>query len=217
VETLEENNRITKMFGQHVSPTVVQKLKDSPNTYIGDLCHVTVMFLDIRGFTTFSELKSPEEVISYLNTVFSDLIKIVVEHNGIINKFLGDGFMAVFGAPLSSGEDEINAIEAALLIQARIKIFNHDASFPRTKIGIGLHSGKVIAGNVGSEDRKEYTLIGDTVNVASRVEQLNKELGTTVLMTHEVIEKVKDKYQFRELEPVKVKGRNMPIHLYQFV
>lgn len=218
IRNLEERNEVVGMFGQYVSPSVVDKLMNQKSETVSENRHVCVMFLDIRNFTKFSEDKSPTEVIEYLNTLFEDMIEIVNQNNGIINKFLGDGFMAVFGAPLSDeGKDVQNAVKASLEIQRKVTEMNLSGKIPETKIGIGLHSGEAMTGNVGSSQRKEYTIIGDTVNLASRVEQLNKEFGSEILLTDSVFEAVKSMIQAESLPPVKVKGREKEVFIYRLV
>ncbi len=216
LKNLEERNEVVGMFGQYVSPSVVDRLMSQKTETVSESRHVCVMFLDIRNFTKFSESKSPTEVIQYLNTLFEDMIEIVNNNNGIINKFLGDGFMAVFGAPLSDeGKDVQNAVRASLEIQQAVLEMNRSGKIPETKIGIGLHSGEAMTGNVGSAQRKEYTIIGDTVNLASRVEQLNKDYGSEILFTDSVYEQVKHLIKAISLPPVKVKGREQEVLIYR--
>ncbi|TGJ98646.1 adenylate/guanylate cyclase domain-containing protein [Leptospira langatensis] len=216
VSHLEERNEVLGMFGQYVSPSVVDKLMSQKTEAVSENKDVCVMFLDIRNFTKFSENKSPAEVIEYLNTLFEDMIEIVNKHNGIINKFLGDGFMAVFGAPISdNGKDVENAVQASIEIQNKVLELNLSGKIPETRIGIGLHSGEAMTGNVGSSQRKEYTIIGDTVNLASRVEQLNKDFGSVLLVTDSVYEQVKHAVQGESLPPVKVKGRDKEVFIYK--
>jgi len=214
MESQREKNRIVGMFGQYVNPAVVEQLLTQPVDHKGEVRHVTIMFLDIRGFTTFAERRSPSEVVDYLNTLFAMMIARVNANHGIINKFLGDGFMACFGAPLSDGRDTENAVRAAMEIAEKLERMNADGSIPATRIGIGLHAGEVVTGSVGSEERKEYTLIGDTVNLASRVEQLTKQYGVVLLVTDAVWQVVKADYQGRALDPVTVKGREAPVAIY---
>jgi adenylate cyclase len=184
---LEERNKILYMFGQQVSPAVAEKLLAQPDLELeGEVRHVCVMFLDIRNFTAFAESKTPEEVVRYLNTLFAVMIDSVNNHNGIVSKFLGDGFMAVFGAPLSGGDDARNAVRAAREILAQVESLNTSQVIPPTRVGIGLHAGPVVTGNVGSTLRKEYTVIGDTVNLASRLEALNKQYHSQLLISESV-------------------------------
>ena len=184
--TIEERNRIVGIFGQHVSPEVVNKLLEQREDSEGEVRFVCMMFLDIRGFTRFTDGKEPGEVIRYLNHLFDFMIDIVNANHGIINKFLGDGFMAVFGAPLSDGRDVQNAVGASLEILGKLRDEIDAGRIPDTRVGIGLHSGRAVTGNVGSSARKEYTIIGDVVNLASRIEQLNKQFGSQVLVSEDV-------------------------------
>jgi adenylate cyclase len=214
LELVTERNKVIGMFGQYVSPAVVDRLLTQPVKDEGEVRHVTVMFLDIRGFTTFAERKTPTEVVAYLNTLFAMMIRLVNANNGIINKFLGDGFMACFGAPLSDGRDTENAVRAAIDIAREVERMSADGSIAPTRIGIGLHSGDAVTGNVGSEERREYTIIGDTVNLASRVEQLTKQYGVVVLVTDSVWQVVKNDYEARALDAVAVRGREAPVAIY---
>ncbi|MCE9499513.1 MAG: adenylate/guanylate cyclase domain-containing protein [Leptospira sp.] len=218
LQLTQERNHIVGMFGQYVSPSVVEKLLAQKTEIPAETRHVCIMFLDIRNFTSFAESRSPEEVINYLNFLFSNLIDIVNKNNGIINKFLGDGFMAVFGAPLSDeGRDVKNAVKASMEIVGALEKLNLNGSIPDTKIGIGLNAGEAMTGNVGSMERKEYTIIGDTVNLASRVEQLTKQYDSILLVTVSVYEQVSGLYPGTKLAPVKVKGRIEDVQVYKLI
>jgi len=209
---LQERNKITSIFGQHVSPAVVEALLHQKEQ--SESRHVCVMFLDIRNFTAFSERRSPQEVVDFLNAIFGFCIEIINKHNGIINKFLGDGFMAVFGAPLSDGRDVRNAVNAANEIIERIASEVQSGNIADVTVGIGLHSGDAVTGNVGSAARKEYTVIGDVVNLASRIEQLNKQFGSRFLMSEDVMRFCEDlSPQF--VSETQVKGREQPVKIYR--
>ena len=190
LRSVEEQNRIVGMFGQHVSPAVVERLLSQDVELGGEVRHVCVMFLDIEGFTTFSESRKPEEVVVYLNSLFSVMIDLVNEHHGIINKFLGDGFMAAFGAPISDASDCKNAVAASREIIERVAAMSTSGEIAPTRIRIGLHAGEAVTGNVGSTARKEYTIIGDVVNLASRLEQLNKQFGSRLMVSETVVERL---------------------------
>lgn len=216
LRSIEDRNRVVGVFGQHVSPAVVERLLASGADAKSEVRDVCVMFVDIRNFTAFSEDKSPEEVVGYLNALFDLMLDGINEHHGIVNKFLGDGFMAIFGAPLSEGNHCKNAIEAALAIVACIDAEVKAGRLPPTRIGIGVHAGKAVIGNVGSRQRKEYTVIGDVVNVASRVEALNKELGSQILVTEEVWSAgATEGVLAVAKDPLTVRGRKAPIQIYQ--
>lgn len=213
-EVLEERNRITGIFGQHVSPSVVDKLLNQTAEFHSESKHLCMMFFDIRDFTKFSENRNPEEVVNYLNSIFENIIDIINKHNGIINKFLGDGFMAVFGAPISSTNDVENAVSASLEILEKINSLSLAGKILPTKIGIGLHCGTAVTGNVGSSSRKEYTIIGDVVNLASRIEQLNKQFNSTILMSEEVYSSLAEK-KGELVGEVEVKGRVNKVKVYR--
>jgi adenylate cyclase len=211
-----ERNKIVNIFGQQVSSSIVDELLKNENEIESKKKYVCVMFLDIRGFTQFAENKKPEEIISYQNSIFGFMIEIIAKHNGIINQFLGDGYMATFGAPISTGDDSQNAVNAAIEIIEMLKTKNENADIPDTKIGIGLHSGYVVAGNVGTEVRKQYSISGNTVILASRIEQLNKIYGSQLLISKEVISSINT----NSIKPyligdVEVKGREKPIEIWK--
>jgi adenylate cyclase len=215
---VEERNKIVNMFGQHVSPGVVNKLLKQKTEMDSEIKYVCVMFLDIRGFTSFSEKKNPEEVVAYLNSLFDFMIEIINRNNGIINKFLGDGFMAVFGTPFSDGNDSLNAARASIEIVNKINQEKQNGNIPETRIGIGLHSGNAVTGSIGSSVRKEYTIIGDVVNLASRIEQQNKQFDTQVLISDSVWKAVNTQFiESEEIGLISVKGREDPVHIYKLV
>lgn len=215
MEAVQERNRVEKIFGQHVSPEVVQRLLGSRLEMQSDRRGVCILFLDIRNFTGFAHANPPEAVVDYLNILFEGMIKSINDHHGIINKFLGDGFMAVFGAPFSEGDDCRNAVRAALEITAWVDRQTASGRIPPTRTGIGIHWGETITGHVGSSFRKEYTVIGDAVNLASRLESLNKTYGTRILISEDVWQKVKTAVaSAQELGPVQVKGIDTPVRVY---
>jgi adenylate cyclase len=213
---LEERKRTLDRFGQFVSPAVAAKLLDQKDLG-SEVRHVCVMFLDIRDFTSFSEKRGPEEVVRYLNSLFGFMIDAVNAHNGIINKFLGDGFMAVFGAPLSDGGDCNNAVLTAREIVAGVEALVAKGAIPPTRVGIGLHTGPAVTGVVGTATRGEYTVIGDVVNLASRIESLNKEFGSCLLVSDEVLAAIGGDRPADAVGRgrVKVKGREAPVQIFQ--
>jgi len=213
---VEERNRISRTFGEYVSPEVMGKLLDLKPDLRSESKNVCVMFLDIRNFTGFAERRSPEEVVQYLESLFEFMIEIVNRHHGIINKFLGDGFMAVFGAPLSDGKDCANALDAAQEILARVHQEVESGAILPTTIGIGLHAGEAVTGSIGSALRREYTVIGDVVNLAARIEKLNKQFHSQLLISEIVWRAVSDdRAQAVPMGQVQVKGREQTIQVYQ--
>jgi adenylate cyclase len=178
-------DRVTNLFGQHVSPEVVERLMvESADTH-GDLRDVAVMFVDFRNFTAAARVRSPQEVVDRLDGAFAALVDILDRHGGIVNKFLGDGFLALFGAPLATPDAARHAVAAAREMLVAMERDNDASAWP-LRIGIGIHFGEVIAGNIGSPRRKEYTVIGDTVNFAARLESLNKEFDSQLLISDAV-------------------------------
>jgi adenylate cyclase len=217
VETLRgvrERERVVALFGQHVSPVVVSQLLAQPAGRDSEQCDVCVMVLDIRNFTTFSEAHAPDEVVRYLNTLWSFMVRTVNEHGGIVNKFLGDGFLAVFGAPLPTSGDCANALAAARSILAELDRFAAGDALPPTQVGIALHFGPVIVGNVGSTERKEYTVIGDVVNVAFRIEALNKEFESRLLIS-EPVRRQAGLDEGERIPPIAIRGRRDPVDLFR--
>lgn len=215
-QTVSEKNKVMNMFGQHVSPEVMEKLLQQKSETEGEVRSVCIMFLDIRSFTTFSENRSPQEVFTYLNSLFEFMIEIVNRNHGIINKFLGDGFMAVFGAPFSDGRDSQNAVKAAREIIQKLQMEVDAGKILPTKVGIGLHTGNAVTGNVGSSQRKEYTIIGDAVNLASRVESLNKQFDSQLLISEAVkIAIGNDGGDAISLGSVTVKGRLDSVEVFK--
>ena len=211
----EERNNIVRMFGRHVSPAVVNEILARGADVRSEKKSVCVMFLDIRNFTSFAEKRTPEEVVYYLEHLFDFMIEIVNRNHGIINKFLGDGFMAVFGAPISDGHDCSNAVNAAKQILMRLKIEVAQGNIPPTTVGLGLHAGDAVRGSIGSALRKEYTVIGDVVNLAARIEKLNKEFGSEFLLSEVVMNDVTgdELPEAVAMGAVQVRGREAPIQI----
>ncbi|HKY45001.1 MAG TPA: adenylate/guanylate cyclase domain-containing protein [Pyrinomonadaceae bacterium] len=213
---IDERNRISRTFGEYVSPEVMSKLLDLKPDLRSENKNVCVMFLDIRNFTGFAEKRTPEEVVQYLESLFEFMIEIVNRHHGIINKFLGDGFMAVFGAPLSDGKDCSNALEAAQEILARVRQEVESGTILPTTVGIGLHAGEAVTGSIGSALRREYTVIGDVVNLAARIEKLNKDFDSQLLISEMVWQAVSgDDNRAVPMGQVQVRGREQAIQVYQ--
>lgn len=215
LRTREQQSRMAAIFGQHVSPAVMEKLLNQKAGLESETRHVTVLFLDIRNFTAFSENRTPDQVVDYLNRLFGFMVEAINAHHGIINKFLGDGFMAVFGAPLDDGQSELNALKASLEISERLKAALSEGLEP-TRIGIGLHSGSAVTGNVGSHQRQEYTIIGDVVNLASRIESQTKVQGAEILLSQEAWNaalRADPSLVGTPVGSVAVKGREAPVEL----
>ncbi|BDQ03170.1 adenylate/guanylate cyclase domain-containing protein [Ignavibacterium sp.] len=217
-ETREERNKIEHIFGQMVSKEIVEDILNNQTEIVSRTRFACIMFLDIRNFSLFAENKSPEEIIEYQNKVFAPLIEIVNKHKGIVTQIMGDGFMAIFGAPIEHENDCQLALNAAIEIHKVIREKNENGDIPITKIGIGLNAGEVVTGNVGAENRKQYSITGRAVIVAARLEQLNKEFNSELLISRAVFERI----NLDGLKPVrhfqvKIKGQSEPIEVYQII
>lgn len=208
-------DRITNLFGQHVSPQVVERLMAEGAGKSSDIRRVAVMFVDFRSFTAGARTRSPQEVVDRLDGAFAVLVDILDRHGGIVNKFLGDGFLALFGAPLEAPDPAHRAVAAAREMLAANARVNEATSWP-LRIGIGIHLGEVVAGNIGSPRRKEYTVIGDTVNFASRLEALNKDFNSQFLISEAVHEALGDDCRDAvSLGQVEVRGYDRPMSVWQ--
>jgi adenylate cyclase len=214
--TLHEQQRILNAFGQQVSPAIAEELLKAGPEIASRRSFVCVMFADIRNFTPLVENKSPEEIVAIQNVFFAEAVEIVNRNHGIINQFLGDGFMSTFGAPLASGRDCANAIAAAHELVAGMRRLAEEDRIPPVAIGVGLHAGEVVSGNIGSELRRQYSITGNVVILASRIEQLNKEYGSQILASGEVLAAAGGPAPSDEaIGPVHVKGREEPIELFR--
>jgi adenylate cyclase len=207
-------DQVTNLFGQHVSPQVVERLLAAGSTSGSETKQVAVMFVDIRGFTAAARMRSPQEVVDRLDAAFAVLVEIVDRNSGIVNKFLGDGFLALFGAPFDDPEAALRAVTAGREMLAAIEQHNVGSDWP-LRIGIGIHLGDVVAGSVGSPRRKEYTVIGDTVNFASRIEGLNKEFGSQFLISDTVHRAIGDAAGGTSLGNVPVRGYEQPVRVWR--
>jgi adenylate cyclase len=175
-----------------------------------------MMFMDIRNFTRLVGEWPPERIVALQNAVFGEAVEVVNRNGGIINQFLGDGFMATFGAPTSSGRDCANALAAARDMVAAVGALAGTGRIPPITVGIGLHAGEAVTGNIGSAQRQQYSITGDVVILASRIEQLNKEYSSQILVSREVLEGAGEAPPpGAALGPVKVKGREQPIELFR--
>jgi adenylate cyclase len=208
-------DRVTNLFGQHVSPEVVERLLAQGADGASDLRRVAVMFVDFRSFTASARVRTPREVVERLDGAFAVLVDILDRHGGIVNKFLGDGFLALFGAPIAAPDCARHAVEAARDMLAAMERVNQSTDWP-LRIGIGIHFGEVVAGNIGSPRRKEYTVIGDTVNFASRLESLNRQFNSQLLISSAVCDALGD--AGRDAVPlgeVAIKGYDRPMAVWR--
>ncbi len=220
ITTDKASEMIKKAMGKYVSKDVMKTvLNNLDKLNLGGIrTTVTVLFVDIRNFTQMSENLSPQIVTSILNEYFSTIEPIIAKYNGVINKYMGDGALAVFGEPIKDDNHALNAIKCGLEMTEKVKILRDKLlkdGKPRIEIGIGINTGEVFAGNIGTEERLEYTVIGDNVNLASRIEAYNSILKTSFLISQYTYEYVKDYIDTVKLSQVNIKGKSKPIDIYE--
>ena len=220
--SLKEKELMYDTFGKVVTPEIRNWLLQGNTNLGGETVCATVLFCDIRGFTTLSEQINPKQVVSLLNKYFSGMEQCIVKHNGIINKYIGDAIMAIFGVPLANENQALDAYKCCLDMRKKLTELNKELeaeNLPQLKFGIGLHTGNVLAGNIGSNSRMEYTVIGDTVNVASRIESLCKEYNCDLLLSETTVEKINNSGeafpQLKSIGETQIRGRKTAISIYK--
>lgn len=215
--------KVDKLFGKYVSPDVAELIWKNRDKIIlkGEKKIATVIFTDIRGFTTISENSDPQLILQLLNDYFETMAQIIYKNNGNLNKFIGDGLMIIFGVPLSSSTpetDAINAVKCAVEMIQEVKKLNNQWKEKYNgidiNIGVGIHTGEIIAGNIGSTKRLEYSAIGDTVNLSARLEGVNKDFNTNLILSESTYNLVKSSFNTKPLGHVKVKGRVQEVEIY---
>ncbi|TAJ25527.1 MAG: adenylate/guanylate cyclase domain-containing protein [Reyranella sp.] len=214
VRAVAARDHVTNLFGQHVSPAVVDRLLAQQTDPPSEMRTICVMFLDIRGFTAMTRQRAAAETVELLNAFFAEMIGVVDRHNGIINKFLGDGFLAIFGAPLDDPAAAENALAASHDMLAVVETWNRARPQHALRVGIGIHMGEAVTGTVGSPQRKEYTVIGDTVNLAARLEQLTKETRAQILVSTAVHEAVQSDGA-TDLGPLAIRGYEEKVRVWR--
>lgn len=215
-----EKRQVKKLFSRYVSKDVFDQLVANPSLAAlgGSRRHMTVLFSDIRGFTTMSEKGSPEDVVAQLNELFTRMVGVVFANRGTVDKFVGDMIMALYGAPLDDADHAEHAVQTALAMIATLQDMNREwaaAGKPQLDIGIGINTGDMIAGNVGSESIMSYTVIGDAVNLGARLESLNKEYGTRIIISEATRAALKGRYDIYPLGDVVVKGKTTPVAIFE--
>jgi adenylate cyclase len=215
-----EKRQVKKLFSRYVSKDVYDQLVANPSLAAlgGARRHMTVLFSDIRGFTTMSEKGTPEDVVAQLNQLFTRMVAVVFEHRGTVDKFVGDMIMALYGAPLDDADHAEHAVQTALAMIKTLHEMNEQWARdgkPQLDIGIGINTGDMIAGNVGSETIMSYTVIGDAVNLGARLESLNKDYGTRIIISEATRERLKGRYDIHPLGDVVVKGKSKPVAIFE--
>jgi adenylate cyclase len=215
-----EKRQVKRTFSRFVSKDVYEQLVADPaSARVGGARRdMSVLFADIRGFTTFTEQGRPEEVVAQLNEYFSRMVEVVFAHRGTVDKFVGDMVMALFGAPLADADHADHAVRAALGMLAALQELNARWAAegrPALDIGIGVNSGDMVAGIIGSDTVMSYTVIGDAVNLGSRLESLNKEYGTHLIVSEATKARLKGRYDMKPLGAVTVKGKSEPVNIFE--
>lgn len=185
----QKRQRVENLFGQQISAEVAEKMLENNGKLESRKMNIAVMFIDIRNFSSFASGKSPEEIVQYQNSFFTIVINAMANHNGIVHQFLGDGCMVTFGAPIVQDNPCVNAVAAAVELKQSLQHEYRKGNIPQTTIGVGIHYGDAVTGNIGTETRQQYSITGNVVIIAARVEQLNKQLDSEILVTEEVFAK----------------------------
>lgn len=224
VDGLKEREKIKSLFGQYLSAEISEEILKGNVDLNGSMYQATILFADIRGFTALSESITPHETITFLNDYYNIIIDVIHQYGGIVDKFMGDGILVLFGIPVKSDDHAERAVEAAFEIDRRLEEFNRsrgDKGLFTVKIGIGIHTGEVIAGNIGNSSKLEYTVIGDTVNAASRIESLTKKFETKLLIGESVYNSLSKsspyRKSFQKVEGVVLRGKKISVNLMKLV
>ncbi len=219
MEDLTREKRLRNTMSRYMSKAVVDQLLEKGDAVLGGTGReVSVLFSDIRGFTALSERLGARETVAMLNEYFTDMVDVVYEHNGILDKYIGDMIMAVFGSVLTSEEDADNAVTVGsrmMVALRKLNIRRVAAGHESIRIGVGISTGYCVAGNIGSPKRLEYTVIGDRVNLAERLQNANKYYGTSVLICQPTAARLKRVVKLRELDLMRVRGINAPVSVYE--
>jgi adenylate cyclase len=215
----KDRRRIQELFGGYVSDQVIAQLLDLPDGVVlgGERRRIAVLFADIRNFTTRSESARPEEIVDLLNQYFTEIVAVIQAHGGTVNSLMGDGIMAMFGAPIPDADAALHAVEAARQMMRAVQRLNARIASPGTepiRIGVGINAGDAVIGNMGSPRMMEYTAIGDVVNTASRIEGKTKDVGADILIGQAVFEWIDGRIPAEPRGEVHVKGRVAAIPVY---
>ena len=224
VEAVKAHRRLAREevaranYSRFLPEHVVRQLLENPDSFrLGGVNQIiTVLFSDIRGFTAISENEKPEKIVGLLNRYFSAMSEIIFANGGTLDKYIGDNIMAIFGAPNATPDDAKNALKTAVEMQKRVTSLNlelEEQGYPQIAVGIGLHTGEATIGYIGSQQRSEYTAIGDTVNLASRLESSAK--GGQILISEATAQSGGDLFALESHEPLVVKNRLQPVNLFE--
>ncbi len=219
IEDISGEKRLKGTLARYMTKEVADQLLEDPRALLGgQVKKATVFFSDIRSFTTLSETLGARETVSMLNEYFTDMVDILFRYQGILDKYIGDAIMAVFGTPFSTGRDEDNALQASIEMMRKLAEFNarrDREGKPSIAVGIGLNTAEILVGNIGSLKRMDYTVIGDGVNLASRLESATKFYGSSILLSEFTREQLKGDYVLRPVDRIRVKGKTQPVAIYE--
>lgn len=224
IKASKEKKQIKKTFMHYMAPELVTELLKKPKMlrYGGSLQEITVLFSDIRSFTTYSEKHTPEETVAILKEYLTEMVDIIIKNRGILDKFVGDEIMALYGTPVKLENSALAACKTAVEMRIRLnemqKTWQEQGREP-FEIGIGINTGKAVVGNLGSEQIFDYTAIGDTINLGARLEAINKEYDTQnkIIISEFTLEKVEPYIEYRYLDEVKVKGKDISVKIYELI
>ena len=216
-----ERSRIRDLFGKYVTGPVRDELIEGKVPLDGELKDVTILFADLRGFTRLSEANDPKLVVKLLNAFFAEMSGVIENHGGLVLQLIGDEIYAVFGAPKFKPSHPDDAFGAALEMRKRLVVLNQrfrEKEWPTLEQGIGIHSGEVVAASIGNEDRQSYMLVGDTVNLASRLQTMTRKIGAEIIISSATKDRLSatamDDFPSKLLPPTTVKGRNNPVEVW---
>jgi len=215
----EEKHLLRDTISRYVSPQMCQEILKDPGLLQlgGQRRKVTILFADIKGFTALSEKMEPEKVVEVLNTFFTEMVELVFEHQGTLDKFLGDALMADFGVPVEIPQAPAQAVACALAMHRRLQEMRDQGLTPIKGIRIGINTGEAIVGNIGSDKRMDFTVIGDVVNVAARLQELTKELEADILVSEATFREVEGQFGFQAMPPLVLRGRRETSMVYRLM
>lgn len=220
-DDITEEKRVRHTLSRYLAPEVAEQMLAEGELLLGGTCQTaTVLFSDIRDFTTLTERLGPRQTVSMLNEYFTQMVEAIAAENGILDKFIGDAVMALFGIPFGGTDDAERAVRAALAMHARLHALNTQRRArgePPLAIGVGISTGEVVAGNVGSPRRMDYTVIGDTVNLSARLESATKDYGVAILLSEATVAALREAHPLRRIDRVRVKGKREAVDIHQLM
>jgi len=217
-EDITSEKRLKSTMSRYMTKEVLDRMLEGGDSVLGGAAQeVTILFSDVRNFTTIAETIGAKETVNLLNEYFTDMVELIMDNKGMLDKYIGDAIMAIFGAPFTTADDCDNAVSVANKMMTALWAYNdrrQAKSQNPIDIGIGLSTGEVVAGNIGSPKRMDYTVIGDPVNLAARLESATKQYGVKILLSEFTVNKLKEPFKLRELDLIRVKGKNRPVSVY---